>query len=126
MDNAVLRKRLSTFRSPKGSLTRVADDIMMEVLVTWEQWSGTSTDLAKELGLTMRQVVILVEKAKKVVRDGGYPMADFKEIKIQESPSNLASLHSGPCAGVEILWDNGKLIRFQQVEQLVDFLKKVA
>lgn len=126
MDNAVLRKRLSTFRSPKGSLTRVADDIMMEVLVTWEQWSGTATDLAKELGLTMRQVVILVEKAKKVVRDGGYPMADFKEIKIQESPSNLSSLHSGPCAGVEILWDNGKLIRFQQVEQLVDFLKKVA
>ncbi len=126
MDNAVLRKKLSTFRSPKGSLTRVPDDIMMEVLVTWEQWSGTSTDLAKELGLTMRQVVILVEKAKKVVRDGGYPMADFKEIKIQESPSNLASLHSGPCSGVEILWDNGKLIRFQQVEQLVDFLKKVA
>ena len=126
MDNTVLRKRLSTFRSPKGSLTRVADDIMMEVLVTWEQWSGTSTDLAKELGLTMRQLVILVEKAKKVVRDGGYPMAEFKEIKIQESPSNLASLHSGPCAGVEILWDNGKLIRFQQVEQLVDFLKKVA
>ena len=126
MDNTVLMKRLSTFRSPKGSLTRVADDILMEVLVTWEQWSGTSTDLAKELGLTMRQVVILVEKAKKVVRDGGYPLADFKEIKIQESPSNIASLHSGPCAGVEILWDNGKLIRFQQVEQLVDFLKKVA
>ena len=126
MDNAVLRKKLSTFRSPKGSLTRVADDIMMEVLVTWEQWVGTSTDLAKELGLTMRQVVILVEKAKKIVRDGGYPMADFKEIKVQESPSNLASLQSGPCNGVEILWDNGKLIRFQLVEQLVDFLKKVA
>jgi len=126
MDSAVLRKKLSTFRSPKGSLTRVADDILMEVLVTWEQWSGTSTDLAKELGLTMRQVVILVEKAKKVVRDGGYPMADFKEIKVQESPSNLISLQGGPCTGVEILWDNGKLIRFQQVEQLVDFLKKVA
>jgi hypothetical protein len=27
---------------------------------------------------------------------------------------------------IEILWDGGKLIRSQQVEQLVDFLKKVA
>ena len=126
MDNAVLKKKISTFRTQKGSLTRVTDDILIEVLQTWEQWPGTSTDLSKELGLTMRQVVILVEKAKKVVRDGGYPMNEFKEIKIESSPSNMTSLIGGPCQGVELLWDNGKLIRFQQVEQLVDFLKKVA
>ena len=53
-------------------------------------------------------------------------MDAFKEIKVENSPSNLASLQGGPCTGVEIMWDNGKLIRFQQVEQLVDFLKKVA
>ena len=126
MDNAVLKKKLSTFRTPKGSLTRIPDDILIEVLQTWEQWSGTSTDMAKELGVTMRQLVILVEKAKKVIRDGGYPMSDFKEVKVESSPSNLVSLHGGPCMGVEIMWDNGKLIRFQQVEQLIDFLKKVA
>ena len=126
MDNAVLKKKLSTFRTPKGSLTRIPDDILIEVLQTWEQWSGTSTDMAKELGVTMRQLVILVEKAKKVIRDGGYPMSDFKEVKVESSPSNLVSLRGGPCMGVEIMWDNGKLIRFQQVEQLIDFLKKVA
>ena len=82
--------------------------------------------MAKELGVTMRQLVILVEKAKKVIRDGGYPMSDFKEVKVESSPSNLVSLRGGPCMGVEIMWDNGKLIRFQQVEQLIDFLKKVA
>lgn len=126
MDSTVLKKKLSTFRTPKGSLTRIPDDILIEVLQTWEQWSGTSTDMAKELGVTMRQLVILVEKAKKVIRDGGYPMSDFKEVKVEGSPSNLVSLQSGPCMGVEIMWDNGKLIRFQQVEQLIDFLKKVA
>jgi hypothetical protein len=126
MDNAVLKKKISTFRTPKGSLTRIPDDILIEVLQTWEQWSGTSTDMAKELGVTMRQLVILVEKAKKVIRDGGYPMSDFKEVKVENSPSNIVSLHGGPCMGVEIMWDNGKLIRFQQVEQLIDFLKKVA
>jgi hypothetical protein len=126
MDNAVLKKKISTFRTPKGSLTRIPDDILIEVLQTWEQWPGTSTDMAKELGVTMRQLVILVEKAKKVIRDGGYPMSDFKEVKVENSPSNIASLHGVPCMGVEIMWDNGKLIRFQQVEQLIDFLKKVA
>jgi hypothetical protein len=27
---------------------------------------------------------------------------------------------------IEVSWDKGKTIRFSQVEQLVDFLKKVA
>jgi len=38
----------------------------------------------------------------------------------------MTSLMSGPCQGVELLWDNGKLIRFPQVEYLIEFLKKVA
>jgi hypothetical protein len=71
-------------------------------------------------------LAFIVRKAKKLHREGKFPAEDFKEIKVQESPSNLLSLASGPCSGVEILWENGKLIRFQQVEQLIDFLKKVA
>ena len=95
MDLAVLKKRLSTFRSEKGSITRVTDDVLVDVLIAWETWTGLAKDF-------------------------------YKEIKIQESPSNIGSLHAGPCLGVEMMWDNGKLIRFQQVEQLVDFLKKVS
>jgi hypothetical protein len=117
MDNTVLKRKISTFRTPKGKLTRVADDVLIEVLQTWEQWPGTSSDMARELGLTMRQLVILVEKAKKLLRDGGLTMNDFKEVKIESSP-----LPGSPC-GIEISWDNGKIIRFAQVEQLVDFLK---
>ena len=68
----------------------------------------------------------IIGKAKRMRREGHFPAEEFKEIKVQESPSSLTSLSAGPCSGVEILWDNGKLIRFQQVEQLIDFLKKVA
>lgn len=126
MDNAILKKRLNTFKSEKGMLKDVSTEVVFDVLRSWENWPGKSSDLYRELGLSKMQMVTMIQKAKKLVKSGMAPADDFKEIKISESPSNLVSLTSGPCSGVEILWDNGKLIRFQQVEQLVDFLKKVA
>ena len=126
MDNSVLKKKLNTFKSEKGFLKDVSSEVVFEVLRSWEHWPGKSSDLCRELGLSKMQMVTMIQKAKKLVKSGMAPPDDFKEIKVSESPSNLASLTSGPCQGVEILWDNGKLIRFQLVEQLVDFLKKVA
>jgi hypothetical protein len=125
MDNSILKKKLSTFRTAKGKLTRVSEDILVEVIKTWETWPGTSSDMARDLGLTMRQLVILVEKAKKLIREGDYPMNDFKEIKLDGS-SGSPSPSPGPCHGIELCWESNKVIRFAQVEQLVDFLKKVA
>jgi len=126
VDNAVLKKKLNTFKTEKGSLKDVSSEVVFELLRSWENWPGKSSDLCRELGLSKMQLVTMIQKAKKLVKNGMSPPDDFKEIKIQESPSNLVSLQGGPCTGVEILWDNGKLIRFQQVEQLIDFLKKVA
>lgn len=123
MDNTVLRKRLSTFKTNKGNLTKVSDDLLFDVIRTWEAWTGTSTELAKEFGINVKQMGFLVKKAKKLSREGAFPVEEFKEIKIESSPA--MSFAGGPC-GIEIAWDNGKIIRFGQVEQLVDFLKKVA
>jgi hypothetical protein len=122
MDNAILRKRLSTFKTAKGNLTRVSDDVLFDVIRMWETWTGKSTDLARELGINVKQVGFLVKKAKKLSREGLMPNEGFKEIKIE--PLGIASA-TNPC-GIEISWDNNKIIRFAQVEQLVDFLKKVA
>jgi hypothetical protein len=126
VDNAILKKKLNTFKSDKGALKDVSSEVVFEVLRSWEHWPGKSSDLYRELGLSKMQMVTMIQKAKKLVKNGMAPPDDFKEIKVSESPSNLTSLVGGPCQGVEIMWDNGKLIRFQQVEQLVDFLKKVA
>lgn len=122
MDHAILKKKLSTFKTAKGILVRVSDEVLMEVLRAWEQWPGKASDMAKELGLTMRQMMVLVEKAKKRLRDGAIAMEDFKEIKI-EAP---VSLSSGLNGSIELAWDQGRVIRFSLVEQLIDFLKKVA
>ncbi len=122
MDNAVIRKRLSTFKSSKGSLTRVSDDVLIDVIRVWEEWpAGKSGDLARELGIDSHQLVFLIKKAKQLKREGKFPEDGFKEIRV-DGP---APLSGAPC-GIELAWDNGKLIRFSQVEQLVEFLKKVA
>jgi hypothetical protein len=122
VDNAILRKRLSTFKAGKsGVLRQVADDVVLEVLRAWENWPGTSADLFRELGLSKMQMAIMIKKGKSLVKKGMVPPDDFKEVKISEP-----NLTTGPCQGIEISWENGKLIRFQQVELLIDFLKKVA
>jgi hypothetical protein len=126
VDLEILKKKVSTFRGEGGRVTKVSDELLMEILSAWEQWTGPASGFYKALGISQKGISSIIGKAKKLKRDGHFPVDDFKEIKIEGSPSNLTSLQSGPCMGVEILWDNGKLIRFQLVEQLVDFLKKVA
>jgi hypothetical protein len=125
VDLEVLKKRISSFRTDGGHVRDVSDEVLMDMLIAWEHWTGPAKSFASAIGMNRRSIPKLIGKAKKLKREG-FPTDDFKEIKISESPSNLTSLVSGPCQGVEILWDNGKLIRFQQVEQLVDFLKKVS
>ena len=49
--------------------------------------------------------------------------SEFKEISV---PELSGESHSRTCGGIELCWDQGKGIRFPEVAQLVDFLKKVA
>ncbi len=125
MDLEVLKKKISTYRTDGGKVRNVSDELLMEILSAWEHWTGPADGFYKALGVSRNGIASIIGKAKKLRREG-FPTDGFKEIKIEESPSNLTSLVSGPCAGIEILWDNGKLIRFPQVELLIDFLKKVA
>jgi hypothetical protein len=123
MDNAILKKKLNTFKTNKGSLKNVSDEVVLEVLRAWEHWSGATSGLNREIGLSKMQLVTMIQKAKRLVKKGMVPADDFKEVKIADANafSNL-----GSSSGIEVAWDNGKLIRFSQVDQLIDFLKKAA
>lgn len=124
MDNAVLKKKLNTYKSGKtGQLRRVGDDVVMEVLRAWEHWPGTATDLYRDLGLSKMQLVTMIQKAKRLVKSGAVTEGEFREVRPETL--GLSAGGSSPC-GIEISWDNGKVIRFAEVSQLVDFLKKVA
>lgn len=126
MDLEILKKKISSYRTPGGKITRLPDDLLCEILVAWEQWTGSGSGFYTAIGADHRKMASLMGRAKKLKREGHFPEEAFKEIKVQESPSNLVSLTSGPCQGVEILWDGGKLIRFPHVDNLIEFLKKVA
>lgn len=119
MDNSILKKRLSTFRTEGGRLSRVSDDLLIDILRGWESWTGTAKEFYESLGLSKMQLGGLMGKAKKLCREGNIEMGDFKEIKVE-----VPGMTGG--SGIELLWEQGRVIRFSQVEQLVDFLKKVA
>ena len=121
MDLEVLKKKISTYRGDGGRVRITDDTLMLEILAEWEQWTGPAEAFCKAIGVSPKGMGSIIGRAKRLRREG-FPSQDFKEIKIAGSDS---AVH-GPCSGLEIVWDAGKVIRFQQVDQLVDFLKKVA
>lgn len=104
MDLEVLKKKISTFRGDGGRVRITDDNLLMEILSEWEQWTGAADGFYKAIGVSQNGMASIIGRAKKLRREG-FPTDRFKEIKISESPSNLTSLVSGPCSGVEILWD---------------------
>jgi len=121
VDLEVLKKKISTFKGEGGRVSITSDELLMEILLAWEQWTGPASGFYKSLGVSQKGISSIIGRAKRLRREG-FPTDSFKEIKFAESEG----VSIGPCQGLEIVWDNGKLIRFQQVDQLVEFLKKVA
>ena len=125
MDCTVLRKRLNTYKSSEGRLQNMSDEVIMDVLRAWENWPGSTADLYRDLGLTKMQMVSIIKKAKKLVKSGVVSESEFHEVKIAPA-AEVAGL-AAPCSyAIEMTWDGNKVLKFSKVEQLVDFLKKVA
>jgi hypothetical protein len=122
VDLEVLKKKVSTYKGEGGRVSITSDELLMEILLAWEQWTGPASGFYKALGVSQKGISSIIGRAKRLRREG-FPVESFKEINITDS---VPSFTGSPCLGIEIAWDNGKLIRFQQVDQLVDFLKKVA
>ena len=124
MDHLItLKKKLSSYVSDKGYIKNVPDEIYYEVLCAWEQWTGAGTEFYRALGFSSAQLAGIVGKAKKMKRDGLFPASEFKEVKV-ESP--VVAMNSGPCQGAEILLQDGRMLRFNQVDLLLEYLKKSA
>jgi hypothetical protein len=122
MDLTTLKKKLSSYKSDKGYLKNVADDVLYEVLVAWENWTGPAADFYRGLGFTYAQMAGLIGKAKKMKRDGNFGSGEFKQIQLETTPSNESQ--PSPCTGIEVVWNGSKVIRFQEVDRLLEFLKK--
>ena len=104
MDLEVLKKKVSSFRGEGGRVRNVSDELLMEILQAWEQWTGPAAGFSKALGVSIKGMSSIIGKAKKLKREGHFPPEDFKEIKIGEG-SLVTNQSFPPCSGVEIAWD---------------------
>jgi len=123
MDNSNLKKRLNTYKTEGGYLKGVDDELLVDILVAWEAWSGSSKDFYTSLGTSYRQMGTLMGRAKKLKREGVMPSTEFKEIKLQGGEPTAG----GYCAeGMILYWQGTHKIEFSTVECLLDFLKKAS
>ncbi len=120
METAIIKKRLNTFKSGKGMLKNVSNEVVMEVLRGWESWPGNSAEYYREIGLSKMQMVTMIQKGKKLVKSGAVTESEFKEISLPASDI----LPGMPVGAMEMLLPGNRAVRFSQVEQLVEFLKK--
>lgn len=125
MDNVTLKKKLSAYISDAGRLKNLNEDILYEVLIAWENWTGPSADFYRTLGFTYKQMAGVIGKAKKLKRDGVFGSGEFKQVRV-DGDLNMMATEQSPCAGAEIVWTNGRIIRFSGVDMLLDFLKKAS
>lgn len=125
MDIEILKKKISTFRGDGGRVRITDDTLLMEILTGWEQWKGPIKDFYKAIGVSREGMASIIGKAKKMRREGHFPAEDFKELKIADGSTAVVGSLNG-CNVIELSWENGRIIRFGQVELLIDFLKKAA
>lgn len=121
METGVIKKRLNTFKSGKGTLIRVSDDVVMEVLRGWESWTGKAIDYYREIGISKQQLWVLIKKGKSLVKSGRVLDSEFKEISLPTAAVGSVGFDG---VGMELKFDGNCAIRFGQVDQLVEFLKK--
>ena len=126
MDLTILKKKISSYRTPTGQIRSLPDELLGEILHAWEQWTGPASGFYKALGADYRKMGSLMGKAKQLKRDGAFDGLSFTEVVVEGSESNTetSSLATTGC-GIELVYKDN-VIRFGSSELLMDFLKKVA
>jgi len=118
-ENLILKKRIATYRSPKGYIKGLPDDLILDIIRTWERWTGTAKSFYQSIGLKKDQLGPILKKGKKLAKEGPEKLGPFTPVEIK-TPAHDSK------APIVLNWDKKRSIRFYQVDHLVEFLKKAA
>ncbi|MCB9090911.1 MAG: hypothetical protein H6618_03410 [Deltaproteobacteria bacterium] len=121
MELEILKKKLSSYKGEGGRVTKVNDDLLLEILSAWEHWTGSAKDFYRGIGSNHKKMARMIGKAKQLRREGADK--SFQEISI-EGVTDTALPNPLSC-DIEVQ-DRGRVIRFGKVDLLVDFLKKAS
>ena len=124
MEQAILKKRLSTFKSAKGRFGRVSDELLLDILKAWEHWQGSKREFYEGLGVSKMQLGFLIREGKKAAKLQVSGTQGFQQISIVEPGSSQAS--ASGAFSVELTWDGNKTARFRSVDLLLEFIRKAA
>ena len=122
MELEILKKKLSSFRTNKGYLKGVSDELLLEILSRWELWTGSSKDFYTGIGSNKAGIAAILKKAKRLKREGAsMPFQPFLIEGVSDSLQGYTPL----ICDIEVQ-DKNKIIRFRNVDSLIEYLKKAA
>lgn len=125
MDLTTLSKKISSYRTPKGRITNLPNELLGEILHAWEQWQGAPKAFYTQLGVDYRKMGSIMGKAKQLKREGAFDGINFTEVTVEQD--SVKEISNSPESDhlIELIW-NSKIIRFRNPDVLLDFLKKAA
>lgn len=132
----ILKKKIDGYRAANGSIKNVPPELLLELRQTWEHYTGSPEQFRSELGVktgTLRNLLVESKKLNHVIAsagavelvavdlDGDASTAN-QDYPVQDRDNRL------PVDTLELVYDRGgaKVIRFPNVDLLVDFLRKSA
>lgn len=123
MDYAVLKKKLNSYKNSNGVFRNISGEMLVGILRAWENYTGPMKEFSKQIGVRMSQLGPIIHKARKIAKTTEFTDGSFKEILTNSNDPATEQLSTNE-GKIELIWDN-KLIRFNAVDQLIEFLKKI-
>jgi len=68
MDLEVLKKKVSSYRGEGGRVRNVSDELLIEILLAWEQWTGPAKGFSSAVGVSLKGLSSIIGKA--ITRSG--------------------------------------------------------
>ena len=121
MELDVLKKKLSAFKGDGGRISNVSNDMLLEILASWELWPGSSKEFYRGIGSSEKGIASILGKAKRLKREGA--TMPFQELSVP-GVTDMANPSSISC-DIEVQ-DQNKIIRFRKVDLLIEYLKKAS
>ena len=124
MDLTVLKKKISSYKTPKGQIRNLPDELLGEILNAWEQWTGPTSGFYSAIEADHRKMASLIGRAKKLKREGVFDGVDFTEAIIEDQEMACPTALTPSGCGIELVWKNN-VIRFGDHKLLINFLNEV-
>ena len=104
METEVLKKKISTFKSPSGRICKLSDELLYEILTAWENWSGSRLSFYSAIGVSHNGFASIIGKAKRLKREGHFPTEEFKEVQLSGSTDAISGLSISSGYGIVLRW----------------------